>query len=214
MIRFYKFTLVAAVVAAVGVGAFFAGRETAPTITSSSTSTTTTTTKTTKTTSVPSTTTSAPSTTVVSAICVVSQLHIAQSGGGAAAGTSERTFTLTNMSSTPCILHGYPGLLLVGAGAVAESTIVVRGGGLAFENIGPSTVKLAPKAAAYFNVGYSDVTPPCSTATAVEITPPTNTAHATVSVSPTTMACNNGELHVSAVFGSTNVAATQTTAPS
>ncbi len=209
MVRFYKVLVVAVVVVAVGVGAFFAGRETAPTTTASSTTTTTRTT-----TTAPPVTTSAPSTTVASAICTVTRLHVAQSGGAAAAGTSERTFSLTNTSSTPCILHGYPGLLLLGPGAAAESTNVVRGGGLAFENIEPSTVKLAPGATAYFNVGYSDVTPPCSTGTAVEITPPTNTADVAVSVSPAVMACNGGTLHVSAVFGSTDVGATRTTAPS
>lgn len=207
--RYYRIAVVVIVVAAVGVGAFFAGRETAPTTTATTTTTTTSTTAPTTTTS-----TTAPTTPTVSGICQVSQLHIVPSGAGAAAGTNERTFSLTNTSSTTCTLDGYPGMLLLGSDGAPEPTNVVRGGGLSFENIGPSTVRLAPGATAYFNVGYSDVMPPCSTATAVEITPPTNTAHAVVTVSPAMMACDNGTLHVSAVFGSTNSAATQTTAPS
>lgn len=129
-------------------------------------------------------------------------------------GTNERTFSLTNVSSATCTLFGYPGMLLLGPGATALATDVVRGGGLSFENVGPSTVTLAPGAIAYFNVGYSDVMPPCSVATAVEITPPTNTSHVVVAVSPQIMACDNGTVHVSAVFGATNATATQTTAPS
>lgn len=39
------------------------------------------------------------------------------------------------------------------------------------------------------------------------------TVHAVVTVSPIIEACDNGTLHVSAVFGSTDTAATKTTAP-
>jgi hypothetical protein len=209
MDRLYRITLVVIVAAAVGVGAFFAGRETAPSTTSGTTTTSPPVTTAPTTTS----TTSAPPTTVAG-LCQVSQLRVAQSGGGAAMGTNERTFSLTNTSSAPCTLYGYPGLLLLGPHAAAEPTDVVRGGGLSFENVGPSLVRLAPAAVAYFNVGYSDVMPPCSVATTVEVTPPTNTTHAEVGVSPEIMACDSGTLHVSAVFAATNTAATQTTAPS
>lgn len=201
--RAYRIGLMVLVSAAFGAGMFFAGRQTAPTTSKTAPTTT----------AAPTTTTSAPTTTVVSATCQPSQLTIVQSGGGAAAGTNERTFSLTNTSSTTCTLYGYPGMLLLGSTNAAEPTDVVRGGGLAFENIGPSTVMLASGATAYFNVGYSDVTPPCSTASSVEITPPNDTAYAVVVLPLAIMACDNGTLHVSAVFSSTNAAATQTTAP-
>lgn len=205
MTRLYRVAVVVIAVVAVGLGAFFAGRETAPTKTATTLPTTTTT--------LPTTTTSPPTTSAVLATCQPSQLRIEQSGGGAAAGTNERTFSLTNTSSTTCELYGYPGMLLLGPGSAAEPTNVVRGGGLAFEDISPSTVTLVPGSTAYFNVGYSDVMSPCSTATDVEITPPGDTAHAVVTVPLAINACDDGTLNVSAVFSSTDTAATQTTAP-
>jgi Protein of unknown function (DUF4232) len=215
MERLYRIIAIVVVVAAVGVGAYFAGRETAPT---TSAPTTTTTVQPTTTTVRPTTTTTeAPTTTTVSGVCQPSQLHIAQAGSGGAMGTNERTFSLTNTSSATCTLYGYPGLLLRGPGGIPEQTNAVRGGGLSFESVEPSTVKLSPGDVAYFNIGYSDVTTvntTCSTATAIQIIPPTDTAHAVVTVSPHILACDNGTLHESAVFSSTDTAATKTTAPS
>ncbi len=197
MTRVYRITALVLAVVAVGVGAFFAGRSTAPTTTSG-----------------PTTTTSeAPTTSTSPAVCEAAQLRIAQSGVNGAAGTIERTFSLVNAGPAPCTLDGYPGLLLLGHGPAVQPTNVVRGGGLTFENIPPSAVELAPGATAYFNIGYSDVTAPCSTATAVAVIPPATSTHLAVSVAPSILACDNGTLHVSAVFGSTDRTATQTTAP-
>ena len=184
MTRIYRGTVIVIAVAAVGVGAFFVGRVTAPTSAS------------------------------VPTACQASQLHVDESGTAGAAGTIERTFSLVNTGSTTCTLHGYPGMLLLGPGTSTQPTTVTHGGGLPFENVGPSTVMLEAGAAAYFNVGYSDVMPPCSTATAVAVTPPASSGHVVVSVSPTMMVCDGGKLHVSAVFGSTDATATKTTAPS
>ena len=196
MTRVYRMTTLVLAVVAVGVGAFIAGRSTAPTTTSG-----------------PTTTTEAPTTSTSLAVCEATQLRIAQSGVVGAAGTIERTFTLVNAGPARCTLDGYPGLLLLGHGTVVEPTNVVRGGGLTFENIPPSAVELGPGATAYFNIGYSDVTAPCSTATAVAVIPPATSTHLVASVAPSILACDNGTLHVSAVFGSTDRAATQTTAP-
>ncbi len=209
MNRSYKVSLIILGVAAVGVGSFFGGRETALSTTAKrGTSASTTTPSGSSTT----TTTTAPSATTVETLCYVSGLQITQTGTGAAAGTVERTFSLRNISSTKCTIYGYPGMLLLGPGSASEKTAVERGGAESFENIGPSTVTLAPEAAAYFNVGYSDVMPPCSTATAVEITPPTNATHIVVDVVPRTSVCSGGTLHVSAVFSSTDAAAMETRA--
>ncbi len=169
----------------------------------------------------PSTTTSstptATTTTAAVTTCQVSQLRIAVAGQGGAAGTQEITFSLTNTSSATCSTYGYPGMLLVSTTGAALPTTVVRGGGLTFENIAPATVTLAPGQTAYFNLGFSDVqtnTTTCSSAHTAEVTPPTNTTHATVDVALGIYACDNGTLHVSAVFSATNSSATQTTAPS
>jgi hypothetical protein len=190
--------------------------------TPSAISTTTTTAPPTTTTAAPTTTepttTTAPTTTTTAAktTCQTTQLHIVAAGRSGAAGTQEVTFSLTNTSSTLCTMYGYPGMLLLNAAGEALPTTVDRGGGLAFENVPAAQVSLAPGQVAYFNLGYSDVTninPACSTATQVEITPPTDTTYLTVPASPGIMACNNGMLHVSAVFGATDTAGTQTTAP-
>ena len=107
-------------------------------------------------------------------------------------------------------------MLLLNASSQAQPTIVIRGGGLAFENPAETTVSLAPGQTAYFNLGYNDVitgTTTCSQATQVEITPPNDTSYAVVPAFPSIDACAGGTLHVSAVFASTDSAATETTAP-
>lgn len=134
------------------------------------------------------------------------------SGSGGAAGTIELTFSLTNIASVSCTMQGYPGVLLLDASGAALPTTVIRGGSLSFENIAVTAVSLSPAEIAYFNLGYSDVTAPCSMASQVEVTPPNSTAHASVPVT-SLRACNNGTLTVSPVFASSNAAATETTAP-
>jgi hypothetical protein len=112
-------------------------------------------------------------------------------------------------------MFGYPGMLLLTTGDTGLPTIVTRGGGLAFESVAPVNVTLDPGQAAYFNLGYNDVTQgttTCSSATRVEITPPNDTTYAVTQV-PQIMACGGGALNVSPVFPSTDVPATSTTAP-
>jgi len=151
------------------------------------------------------------------ATCQPSQLHIVRLGSSGAAGTGEVTFSLTNRSTVGCTMHGYPGMVLLDASAGALPTNVMRGGGLAFENLAVTRVSLAAGQTAYFNVGFSDVTvgtTTCSEASQVEITPPNATSYAVVAMLPSIDACNGGTLHVSPVFASTDSTATQTTAPS
>jgi hypothetical protein len=95
-------------------------------------------------------------------------------------------------------------------------TVVIRGGGLAFENVAATNVSLAPGQMAYFNLGYNDVvtgTTSCSVATQVEITPPNDAMYLVAPVFSQIDACNGGTLHVSPVFASTDSTATVTTAP-
>jgi hypothetical protein len=197
---------------ALAAASLLAACSSSPAKPASSTSTTTTSTSSTTSTTVPvSTTTSTANTT-----CQPSQLNITLSGSEGAAGTIELTFSLTNTSASLCTMFGYPGMQLLSASGASEPTSVIRGGGLAFENVTPASVSLANGQAAYFNVGYSDVvtgTTACTVSKQVEITPPNDTAHAVVPVSNQIQACNAGELHVSAVFASSNASATVTTAP-
>lgn len=183
------------------------------------TSGTTTTTRPPATTTTTTGSASSTSTTTAPAVatCQVSGLRIADVGQGGAAGTQEVTFALTNTSSSSCSTFGYPGMLLVSTTGKVLTTTAERGGGLTFENIAPSKVTLAAGATAYFNVGFNDVTTvntTCSSTHTVDVTPPTNTTHVAVKVTLGIDACDNGALHVSPVFASTNSSATQTTAPS
>jgi hypothetical protein len=127
------------------------------------------------------------------------------------------TFTLSNTSSAECTLQGYPGMELLNAAGSDLPTVVLRGGGLSFTNLGVTPVTLLPGDMAYFNMGYNDVTTgttTCSVATQVIITPPNDTTYAVVPVRTQIQACNGGTLNVSPMFGSTDSAATQTTTPS
>lgn len=198
-------TVLAVLVAGTVLGACTSStsRATSPTTTTTSTST--------------STTTAPTSTTSLTTSCQPSALHIVQSGSEGAAGTHEVTFSLTNVSTALCTMHGYPGMLLLDASGGALPTIVNRGGGLAFENVAVTDVSLSPGQTAYFNLGFNDIvsgTTTCSTAPQVEITPPNDTAYAVVPVFPSIDACGGGTLDVSPVFASTDSAATETTAPS
>jgi hypothetical protein len=168
------------------------------------------------TTTTSTTTAPPPSTTAATTTCLAAHLKILRSGSEGAAGTIELTFSLTNTSTTPCTLHGYPGLQLLDATGNELATNVVRGGGLAFENVAVTDVSLAPGQTAYFNLGYNDVTTgtsTCSAAPQAEITPPNDTSFAVVAVSPSIDACGGGTLNVSPVFASTDAAGTETTAP-
>jgi len=188
---------------------------------SPSKSVTTTTLAPTTTTRVPTTPTTTRATTTTSTVpvslstCLPSQLRLALAGSQGAAGTTELSFSLADSSAVSCTMYGYPGMLLLTAGGAPLPTVVTRGGGLAFENIAPTNVVLDPGGAAYFNLGYNDVTQgttSCSSALQVEITPPNDTSYAVVPV-PQINACGGGALNVSPVFAGTNVPATSTTAP-
>jgi hypothetical protein len=178
----------------------------------------TTTPRTSSTTSAPPSSTSTSSVTTTTAgvtTCQISGLHVSLTGAQGAAGTQELTYALTDSATVTCTTFGYPGMLLLGASGTPLPTTVDRGGDLSFETVQPSTVRLTPGETAYFNVGYTDVTTggtSCYEANQVEITPPTNTTHATLPAPASMDVCDNGTLHVSAVFSSTDAAATQTTA--
>jgi hypothetical protein len=124
------------------------------------------------------------------------------------------TFALRSSSSTPCILSGYPGLLLLAAGGSALPTKVIRKGSYSFTAMAPTTVTLTSGQSADFNLGYSDVPvgneTSCPAATSMEITPPNATDHliVTASLAP----CGGGTVVVSPVFA-TGGANSQTTAP-
>ena len=76
----------------------------------------------------------------VTTACQPSQPDVVVSGSEGAARTIEMTFSLTNTSTVPCTMHGYPGMQLLNAGGGAVATNVIRGGGLTFEKVAVTDV--------------------------------------------------------------------------
>ncbi len=124
------------------------------------------------------------------------------------------TFALRSSSSAPCVLSGYPGLLLLSAGGSPLPTNVIRKGSYSFTAMAPTTVTLTAGQSVDFNLGYSDVPvgnqTSCPPASSMEITPPNATDHliVTADLAP----CGGGTVVVSPVFAAGG-ANSQTTAP-
>jgi len=135
-------------------------------------------------------------------------------GSSGAAGTIEQTIALRNISSSTCVLGGYPGAQMLDAQGAQLPTTVVRGGAYSFTNLPRSTVTLATGGVAYFNLGFSDVPSgsevTCPSAAQLIVTPPAAFDHGTLTVDMAP--CDNGTMVVSPVFGPGSPA-TQTTAP-
>lgn len=132
-----------------------------------------------------------------------------------AAGTLESTFVLRNTSDSSCSLYGFPDAqMLDSSGSFLETQSTVRGGTYPFTNFSPDHVTLAPRAVAYFNMGYTDVPTgsetTCPMSAQLLVTPPDDFSQLKIAFSATV--CNQGRLTVSPVFG-TRSSETQTTAP-
>ena len=135
-------------------------------------------------------------------------------GSSGAAGTIETTIALKSTATAPCILGGYPGLLLLSSSGSSLPTKVIRHGTYSFTSMAPTTVTLAVGESVYFNIGYSDVPvgneTSCPTSASLEVTPPNAYSHL---VLPVKLApCGGGTLVVSPVFPSPGPYS-QTTAP-
>jgi hypothetical protein len=113
-------------------------------------------------------------------------------------------------------MQGYPAVKLLDGNGNAMATVETQGGGLAFESVAVTDVSLTRGQTAYFNLGFSDVPvgseTSCPTAAALQII---STGDAQPSEVPVVGldACGGGAVNVSAVFASTDSAATETTAP-
>ncbi|HVB04945.1 MAG TPA: DUF4232 domain-containing protein [Acidimicrobiales bacterium] len=146
----------------------------------SSTSTSTTTTTATSTSSTTSTTLAGGPT------CSTGALSLSASGGGASAGSSVETFTVTNNGPATCRLDGYPSLTFFGptagggAGAGAKLAITDQDAGPA-----PAAVTLKTNGSAEFLVIFSDVPVGggCTTVASVEMAPPGSSESVTAPVS-------------------------------
>ena len=109
-------------------------------------------------TSSPSATAASPATTVaVSSACQAPNVNDAEYGSEGAAGTLEMTLSITNISTAPCTMQGYPAVALLDASGNPMATVETHGGGLAFESVAVADVSLTRGQTAYFNLGFSDV---------------------------------------------------------
>ena len=154
-----------------------------------------------------STTSSHPATSTTAAgptRCATSALSGSVVGSSGAAGTIETSVALKSTAPGTCVLGGYPGLQLLGAGGAALPTTVVRKGSYSFTSMAPTTVTVASGQSVYFNIGYSDVPvgseTTCPTSASLEVTPPNAYDHLVVAA--TLAPCGGGSLTVSPVFAS------------
>lgn len=119
-----------------------------------------------------------------------------------AAGTIQTSITLRNVTSTTCVLGGYPGLLLIGSDGKPLPTVTIRKGTYPFTAQAPTLVTLGPGQVAHINIGYSDVPvgteSSCPMATALQVIPPNATDHLTVTMSLSP--CDQGKLVTSPVL--------------
>jgi hypothetical protein len=125
-----------------------------------------------------------------------------------AAGTITGPITLTNAGGAACTMTGYPTLAMFSSSGSALTVTMVNGLTVdisAPANAAPTTVSLAPGAAATFTYQYSDVPSgsetSCPTSTTISVRPPTATSSSPpvpLSMDP----CNNGSIRVSPVYPS------------
>jgi Protein of unknown function (DUF4232) len=111
---------------------------------------------------------------------------------------------LTNSSSSPCTIDGYPNAQLFNASGQSVSTRVVDRGGQLSSSPGPSKFVLAPNHKAGFTASWGDVnvgSETCNSATTIEIGPPGSPPSAHLKVTGLYIdICNSGELDVSALM--------------
>ena len=134
--------------------------------------------------------------------CHTNGLSVRWITGSGAAGHAFNYYALTNTSGQPCSLYGFVGGLLLDKSGKPLPTNVVRNGGMLSNQPKPSTVVLAPGAAAPFIAETSDVPTgnetTCEQPAKLEITPPNETTQLTIPAG--FVACNHGTINVSPVL--------------
>ncbi|MCC7107585.1 MAG: DUF4232 domain-containing protein [Chloroflexi bacterium] len=133
--------------------------------------------------------------------CHTGGLSVSAGEVDAGAGNFHQTFRLTNRLSVPCTFFGYVGAQMLDAGGNALPTNVVRNGSQVTQAT-PTLVTVPPGGSAVFDMHWEDVIvgneTSCATSSALKITPPDE--FDSLLVSPfQAMACNHGELDVSAI---------------
>jgi hypothetical protein len=134
--------------------------------------------------------------------CATSQLSLSLVDTQGALGHVFAHLALTNSSSSPCTIDGYPNAQLFNASGQSMSTRVADGGGQLSGLPGPSKFVLASNQKAGFTASWGTVNvggETCKSATTIEIGLPGSspTAHLRITGLYTDI-CNSGELDVSA----------------
>lgn len=136
--------------------------------------------------------------------CATSQLSLSLVGTEGALGHVFAHLALTDLSSSPCTIDGYPTAQLFNASGQSVGTRVVDGGGELSGLPGPSRFVLAPSHMAGFTASWGTVTvggETCKSFTTIEIGPPGSPPSGHLKVTGRYVdICNSGELDVSALM--------------
>ena len=138
--------------------------------------------------------------------CTADQLTLTPGGTQGAAGHMFASATLTNSSSVPCTILGFPSAQLLAPDQSPLPTRVVDQGGQLSNTPAPAMFLLSPGQKAGFQVSWGDVpvgNETCAAAGSIEIGPPGQapSSHLALTNLRATV-CNSGELDTSAIAAS------------
>jgi hypothetical protein len=169
---------------------------------------TTTTRAATSTTAAPSSTTTSSSTTTTAAAApaACNQITASPGQGQGAAGTITGLVTVTNASTSPCTVNGYPKVALYSGSGAPLTVTMVNGLSVTVSsaaNAPPSSFSVAPSGTAQFAYQFSDVPvgseTSCPTSESAAVTMPGATT-ASPSFQLAIGPCGNGTIRVSPVY--------------
>ncbi len=138
--------------------------------------------------------------------CTASQLALSHAAPNIAAGTVGQGFTLKNVSSTVCMIDGYPDMQLYNSSGQPMQTTVVRNGGYGFTSEVPTTVTLNPGSSAAFTIGFSAISTgtsnSCPSSAQISVALPQGSFHypSYLTITDSIAPCNGGQVTVSAIY--------------
>ncbi len=118
--------------------------------------------------------------------CPASALSLAAGVAQQAMQHFSRVVVVRDVSDRACVLRGYPGVQLVGAGGFNLATRPHHGGSYIFPSVPPRPVRLEPGQSASFAIGGPAADPSgaasCPQATAIKVIPPNDTTQITLAM--------------------------------
>lgn len=132
--------------------------------------------------------------------CTTGELTARVGPTAAASGHSRVTVVLTNTSTVPCTLDGFPAAQLFGAAGTGVPTVTVDGAAYTFPPFAPSLVTLAGsggQAVVALETVDMPGTGSCQTGSSLELTLP---GGAVIHLPLAVLACDGGRVHVSPVL--------------